>query len=206
MKNRFLLLLALTLGSAVATPAWAICDVTLTEMLPNNVAVLKADCSSGLSTPPVISSISWFKDGNKIAGGEVILSAPLVPTTADVFFTPLLTDGTHSYTAYANTGALPAGKATIVTLIQPVLTVAVSPGGSVSGDLSGASTAINTCTSTGGSACTATFSSGDTVVLTASASLTSANTFAGWGGDCSGAGTTCVVSMTGLRTVTATFK
>ncbi|WP_395853825.1 cellulase family glycosylhydrolase [Cystobacter fuscus] len=54
-----------------------------------------------------------------------------------------------------------------------------------------------------GSTCTANYSSGASVTLTATAA--SGSTFAGWSGACSGTGT-CTVSMTAARSVTATFN
>jgi len=53
-----------------------------------------------------------------------------------------------------------------------------------------------------GSTCSASFASGTSVTLTASAAADS--TFAGWSGACSGTGP-CTVSMTEARSVTATF-
>lgn len=54
-----------------------------------------------------------------------------------------------------------------------------------------------------GSTCSAIFSSGSSVTLTASPSAGSS--FGGWGGACSGTGS-CIVSMTAARSVTATFN
>jgi len=54
-----------------------------------------------------------------------------------------------------------------------------------------------------GSTCSASYASGTSVTLTAAA--TSGSTFAGWGGACSGT-STCTVSMTAARAVTATFN
>jgi hypothetical protein len=53
-----------------------------------------------------------------------------------------------------------------------------------------------------GSTCSANFSSGTSVTLTASAN--SGNTFSGWSGACSGTGT-CIVAITEARSVGATF-
>ena len=53
-----------------------------------------------------------------------------------------------------------------------------------------------------GTACSASFTSGAAVTLTAMPDAGS--TFAGWGGSCTGAGS-CTVSMSQLQTVTATF-
>ena len=56
-----------------------------------------------------------------------------------------------------------------------------------------------------GSTCSATYTSGTVVTLTAAP--TSPSTFGGWsGGGCSGTGTTCVVTMSAAQTVTATFN
>ncbi|WP_417915547.1 InlB B-repeat-containing protein [Candidatus Electronema sp. JM] len=54
-----------------------------------------------------------------------------------------------------------------------------------------------------GSTCNAYFASGQTVMLTASPAADS--TFTGWGGACSGSASTCIVSMTQERSVTAAF-
>ncbi len=54
-----------------------------------------------------------------------------------------------------------------------------------------------------GSTCSASYASGQSVTLTASAD--SGSTFAGWSGDCSGTGA-CTVSMTAAHSVTATFN
>jgi uncharacterized repeat protein (TIGR01451 family) len=54
-----------------------------------------------------------------------------------------------------------------------------------------------------GPVCTAQFSNGTSVTLTAAAS--SSSKFSGWSGDCSGTATTCVLSMTADHTMTATF-
>ena len=55
-----------------------------------------------------------------------------------------------------------------------------------------------------GAACSATFTSGTIVTLTATP--LSGSTFTGWGNDCTGAGTTCVVTMDKGRVATATFS
>jgi hypothetical protein len=57
-----------------------------------------------------------------------------------------------------------------------------------------------------GTSCAAVYASGATVTLTATP--TSPATFGGWGGACNGSGTstTCILSMTADRSVTATFN
>lgn len=208
VKTRFASLLALVLGLAAAGPALAVCDVTLSSILPNNQAVLKANCGNANMT-----EITWTRD---FGTGAVANFGPfLFPATlADINFTTLLTSGTHSYTASgyengtgtANSGTLVAsGKAAVVTLSQPILTVAVSPGGSVTSAPLSTSVpiGINGCTNTGG-VCAAGFDTGTTVVLTPTPTG-SGFVFSGWGGDCSGNGN-CTLSMTTLRTASATFS
>jgi predicted carbohydrate-binding protein with CBM5 and CBM33 domain/uncharacterized protein (DUF2141 family) len=55
-----------------------------------------------------------------------------------------------------------------------------------------------------GSTCTASFNSGVTVTLTATAA--SGSTFAGWSGACTGTSATCTTTMTAARSATATFN
>jgi uncharacterized repeat protein (TIGR02543 family) len=78
-----------------------------------------------------------------------------------------------------------------------VLAVAISGSGAVTGG----SGAIN-CGG-GASICSANFAAGATVSLVATPAVGA--TFAGWTGACGGTATTCTVSMTESRNVTATF-
>jgi phospholipase C len=82
----------------------------------------------------------------------------------------------------------------------PILTVVVSgTGGTVASSPAG----IDNCASTGG-ACSAPYSSGTAVTLTATPA--SGTTFTGWSGaGCSGT-STCSVTVTGATSVTATFS
>jgi hypothetical protein len=78
-------------------------------------------------------------------------------------------------------------------------TLAVSKGGTGSGTVTSSDGGIN-C----GPTCSATYDSGTVVTLTASAG--GGSTFGGWSG-CDGvSGTTCTVTMSGARSVTATFN
>jgi hypothetical protein len=54
-----------------------------------------------------------------------------------------------------------------------------------------------------GTTCSASYNSGASVTLTATAA--SGSTFAGWGGACTGTAATCTTTMTAARSVTATF-
>jgi uncharacterized repeat protein (TIGR02543 family) len=77
--------------------------------------------------------------------------------------------------------------------------LSVSKVGSGSGTVTSSPTGIN-C----GNTCSAYFTNGTSVTLTASPSADS--TFSGWSGACTGTSTTCTVSMTQNLSVTATFN
>lgn len=88
------------------------------------------------------------------------------------------------------------------TLKQQPLTVTVS--GSGAGTVTSNPGTIN-CTKTGGT-CSTTYTHGTMVTLTATPTSGGGNTFAAWGGACTGQLTsTCTVSMTDARSVSATF-
>lgn len=74
------------------------------------------------------------------------------------------------------------------------ITVTSPTGGTVTSDSGGISCGAN---------CTASYNYGSAVVLTATPST--GYTFTSWGGACSGTTTTCALSMTSARSVTATF-
>lgn len=77
-------------------------------------------------------------------------------------------------------------------------TLTVNKSGAGSGTVTSSPSGIN-C----GSTCSANYSSGTSVTLTAAAA--SGSTFGGWAGACSGTGA-CTVAMTAARSVTATFN
>jgi uncharacterized repeat protein (TIGR03803 family) len=92
---------------------------------------------------------------------------------------------------------LPIGCGTVFSLTgSPALTVSLA--GTGSGSVTSSPAGI-TCPST----CSAAFSNGTVVTLTATAAAGS--TFAGWSGACSGTGT-CAVTISAAKAVTATFK
>jgi hypothetical protein len=119
--------LALALQLFATGGAWAAtaCDVTLSSILPGNLAVLKADCATA-----VMSQIVWTKD----ASATPLATIDINPATAaDLFLTVPLTDGTHSYkasgTAASGAGAT-TGKAAVLTFVMFAVTGAVTPSGS----------------------------------------------------------------------------
>ncbi|HYJ41856.1 MAG TPA: cellulase family glycosylhydrolase, partial [Steroidobacteraceae bacterium] len=77
--------------------------------------------------------------------------------------------------------------------------LAVTRSGTGTGTVTSSPSGIN-C----GSTCSASYNSGTSVTLTAAAA--SGSTFGSWGGACSGTATSCTVSMTAARNVTATFN
>jgi uncharacterized repeat protein (TIGR01451 family) len=87
---------------------------------------------------------------------------------------------------------------TTVVLQQFPLTVLVSGSGSVDANVG----LVSGCTSSGG-VCTDSYDNGTVVTLTATPATNFS--FSGWGGACSSGTTTCHVTMSGLRNVTATF-
>ena len=80
----------------------------------------------------------------------------------------------------------------------PTYTLSVARSGTGAGTVTSSSGGIS-C----GATCSATFTSGAVVTLTATPATGS--TFAGWTGACSGAASTCAVTMSAARSVTATF-
>jgi endo-1,4-beta-xylanase len=105
---------------------------------------------------------------------------------------PLLFDGggnkKPAYTAVLDALNAVSGNALTVT-----------KSGTGSGTVTSSPSGIN-C----GSTCSASFSSGTQVTLTASPD--SGSTFDGWGGACSGTATTCTVTMNQAQSVTANFN
>lgn len=100
--------------------------------------------------------------------------------------------------AIVDQGALDAVKRGAGIGNPNALTLTVAKAGAGSGTVTSSPSGID-C----GSTCSASYSSGASVMLTAVAA--SGSTFAGWSGACSGTGA-CTLSMTAARSVTATFN
>ena len=114
-----------------------------------------------------------------------------------------LTDGVTYYfavTAYDTANNESSYSNEVSKAMAPVTptqyTLSVTKSGTGSGTVT--ATGIN-C----GTDCSEPYNSGTTVTLTAAASSNS--TFTGWSGGCTGTASTCSVSMTAAKTVTATF-
>lgn len=100
--------------------------------------------------------------------------------------------------AVVDQGALNAIKRGAGVSSPNTFTLTVTKAGTGTGTVTSAPSGIN-C----GSTCSANYSSGTSVTLTAAAA--SGSTFAGWSGACSGTAS-CTVSMSTARSVTATFN
>jgi uncharacterized repeat protein (TIGR02543 family) len=92
-----------------------------------------------------------------------------------------------------------AARSVTASFSQNVVSYTLSVAKSGSGTVISSPGGIN-C----GSACSANYASGTSVTLTASPA--SGYSFAGWSGGCSGTSTSCTVSMTAARSVTASFS
>ena len=95
------------------------------------------------------------------------------------------------------TVTMDAAKTVTANFVLSTFSLTLTKTGSGSGSVVSSPAAID-C----GATCTANFSVGSMVTLTATP--TAGSTFTGWSGDCSGTGT-CTVTMDAAKTVTATF-
>ncbi len=178
---------SVTTQATASQPPTAVLSATPTS----GTAPLTVNFNAAGSTDSdgTIASYAWnFGDGGSQTGGA---TAQRTYSTA----------GTHtaSLTVTDNAG-LTDTKSVTISVQQQVTTYAltVSKTGTGTGTVSSSPAGIS-C----GATCTANYSSGTSVTLTA-APATGA-TFAGWSGACSGTGS-CTVSMTQARAVTATFN
>ncbi|GIW24984.1 MAG: hypothetical protein KatS3mg069_1251 [Meiothermus sp.] len=127
-----------------------------------------------------------------VVTGVYTVSAPSVVASGTTYnpspASQNVTVTTGSATASVNYSQAPAAT----------FALTVSKGGTGGGTVSSSPSGIN-C----GATCTANFSSGASVILSAVADAGSS--FAGWGGACTGSGT-CSVTMDAAKSVTATFN
>ena len=156
-----------------------ICTLTASpsSILAGGNVVLTATCNPA-ATSYVWSSNSGF--GASVAAGTV---SPTVASTYTV--AGVNANGTGSLARVTVTMAVP-------------WTITVARAGTGFGTVTSSPAGIS-C----GTSCSGSFAGGTQVTLTATPAAGS--TFAGWSGDCSGAGT-CLLTMNAARSVTASFK
>jgi endo-1,4-beta-xylanase len=149
-------------------------------------------------SPPSNCSVTYsvFRNGTQVASGLTGTSysnTGLSASTAYQFYVRAV-DSAGSSANSTTVSATTQGGSTGTTYA-----LSVTKSGSGSGTVTSNTGGIN-C----GSTCSASYSSGTTVTLTAAAA--SGSTFGGWSNGCTGTSATCTVSMTAARTVTATFN
>jgi endoglucanase len=165
---------------------------------PGNFALTVTKAGAGSGT--VTSSPSGINCGstcsaNYSSGTSVTLSATAASGSTFAGWSGACT-GTASCTVSMT--AARAVTATFNTSGTTTRSLSVTKMGTGTGTVTSTPAGIN-C----GSTCTANYTNGTSVTLSAAAS--SGSTFAGWTGNCSGTGN-CVLSMTAARNVTATFN
>jgi endo-1,4-beta-D-glucanase Y len=169
---------------------------TFAATLPYGLTVTR----SGTGTGTVTSSPEGVSCGStcsaSFASGTVV-TLTAAPATGSVFAG---WSGACSGTAATCTVEMTAGRTATATFnANPILyPLSVTRAGAGAGTVTSSPAGVS-C----GTTCSASFGSASTVTLTAAPA--SGSTFAGWGGACSGTALTCAVTMTGARSVTATF-
>lgn len=180
------------------------------DSFTRTTGTLKIEYWSAITTPARAASFT----GYRLATFNTI--APLLPRTyyEDLVRTsPMVVppDGTYTFVlvlleydpanctaadGYCMVDSLIGGQRTFGAPVGYALSVTLA--GNASGTVTSNPAGI-TC----GNVCSATFSGGTSVTLTATPGT--GNTFAGWGGACSGTGN-CVLTLNGATSVTATFN
>ena len=181
--------------------------VSCTVQMDGDRQVGAAWAPAGGSTAQLVVTVAG---GGHVSGGSIDCPSTCVANVAlnsAVTLSASPSDG-YVFTGWTGscTGTAPtctvtmtAAAAVTASFTQAnVLAVAINGNGAVTGG----SGAIN-CGG-GASICSANFAAGATVSLVATPAL--GGTFTGWTGACGGTATTCTVSMTQSRNVTATFS
>jgi len=157
---------------------------------------------AGTGTGTVTSSPAGIDCGSTCsgsfnAGSTVTLTATAAAGSTFAGWSGACTNATGTCTVTMS--AAQSVTATFNTAAPTTNTLTVSTSGTGTGSVTSAPAGI-TCPGT----CSAPFTAGSTVTLTATAATGS--TFGGWGGACSGTVATCTVTMSAAQTVTATFS
>jgi M6 family metalloprotease-like protein len=202
----------LTLGTQTGTQSsWAQKNYSYSNLMSVGVAendsvifrfAADFEQASGAETWP---SYGYAIDDFQISGTEIKGYGNWTTLSSNVGSTSYAVSGKSSgkyayrVRAYANGLWQNYGSVGLATVSTSSYQLSVSKSGAGSGTVSSSPAGIS-C----GSACSASFASGQSVTLTASPSVGSA--FTGWSGACSGTASTCTVSMTQARSVGAAFS
>lgn len=167
---------------------------TFSVTLPAGATNLKIQTSGGTGDADLYvrfgqaPTLTLFDCGSFAYGNNEVCEVPF----PNIGTYHILLEGYEAFTGVSLTASYQTG-----TLQNHALTVTRQ--GTGSGTITSAPAGIN-C----GSTCTASYSAGTTVTLSARASAGSA--FAGWSGACTGTSSNCSVSMGSARSVTASFN
>jgi uncharacterized repeat protein (TIGR02543 family) len=186
------------------------CSVPLDGALHEETAEFTAVSSPGTSTLTVTEPSGGTVEGSEIDCGSDSDDCDLEVTTGSTITLTETPDLGYSFSGWGGacggtvnncTITMSADRNVTATFTQSatthLLTVSVTGNGTVTGG-------GIACTSAGGSGCTANETAGSELTLTATPG--SDASFTGWGGACAGTSTTCTVSMTGDKSVTAAFS
>ena len=158
--------------------------------------------NGGVGRPGVLPGINSITGGVAGAGAGTIMSYchALSPGMANISFN-FGTNHNKGVNAWRVASVLQSGAQTYLPLDSTVQNYALSVAreGTGSGTVTSAPAGIN-C----GSTCSASYAAGTQVTLTAQAA--SGSSFAGWGGACTGTSSSCSVTMSAARSVTASFN
>ncbi len=179
------------------------CTLTMTSAR-NVIATFKpgfvlAVSKTGAGTGTVTSSPSGVVCGSTcsytfVTGTSVTLTATPAAESTFVGWSGAGCSGTSTCTV-----SMSEARNVTANFAKVQYTLTVSKAGDGSGSVSSSVVGIS-C----GATCDAGFDSGTNVVLTATPSA--ANAFTGWSGACTNSSGTCTVSMTTVKSVTATFE
>ena len=173
--------------------------VVITDLVPSSVTGVSYSSSGATVTQRADPNYVWdVADLAPGAGGSITINGTVSTSSAGTTFTNTATiDAKGDITSGNNTSE--AGIA-----VNPLYQLTVTKNGSGSGTVTGrVSVSVDPLTINCGADCTEGYVLGTTVTLQAAASVDSQ--FTGWTGCNSTAGTSCSVTMSSAKTVTATF-
>ena len=198
------------------TPAGSTCTVSLDGLDHEVKATFTTGTAPGTSVLTVGAPVDSAGKGGEVRGGDIDCgstgsdcewdnitagSTVTVVETPDPGYNFAGWGGACSGTAKSCTVAMDADHTVNASFLQSAtthpLTVTVTGNGTVTGG-------GIACTSAGGSGCSASEPAGSPVTLTATAG--SGSGFTGWGGACAGSSTTCTVTMSAPKSVSAAFS